>query len=150
MEVIAEMEFTRRLSPKENQHGRAYIENVIHANEQAAIIKKEDYFKNLKVYFANYENSSVNEVFNVAFGDNTTLNQLFDYLKINLSKYDSEIKNVEPIYGPNRKGDIPHSLASIEKGKTVLNYHPQYDAKKGFELTAEWYYSGANKEKKKL
>jgi UDP-N-acetylglucosamine 4-epimerase len=62
-------------------------------------------------------------------------------LKINLTKYDAEIENVEPIYGPQRSGDIPHSLASIEKGKAVLNYNPQIDAKKGFELVAEWYYN---------
>lgn len=117
-----------------------YIENVIHANEQAAVIKTEEYFSNLKSYFADYDNQFVNEVFNVAYGNNTTLNQLFDYLKRNLSKFDSEIENIEPIYGPPRKGDIPHSLASTEKGKAVLNYNPQFNAKKGFELVAEWYF----------
>jgi len=117
-----------------------YIDNVIHANEQAAVIKSDDYFANLKSYFTDYDNKYVNEVFNVAYGNNTTLNQLFDYLKKNLSKHDSEIENIEPIYGPTRKGDIPHSLASIEKGKVVLNYNPEFDAKKGFELVAEWYF----------
>ncbi len=118
-----------------------YIDNVVHANEQAALITKNEYFNNLKNYFSNYENKFVFEVFNVAYGDNTTLNQLFYYLKSNLAKYDNEVLKVEPIYGPNRDGDIPHSLASIEKGKAILKYHPQYDAKKGFELVCEWYYN---------
>ncbi len=118
-----------------------FIDNVVHANERAALITKDEYFSNLKKYFTNYENEFVNEVFNVAYGDNTTLDQLFDYLKSNLAKYDSEIMKVEPVYGPSRDGDIPHSLASIEKGKVVLKYHPKYDAKKGFELVCEWYYN---------
>jgi UDP-N-acetylglucosamine 4-epimerase len=119
-----------------------YIDNVIHANEQAAIIKKDIYSERLKKYFgADYkENKIVFDVFNVAFGENTTLNELFNYLKVNLTKYYPQIANVKPIYGPNRAGDIPHSLASIEKGKKVIGYNPQYDAHRGFELVSEWYY----------
>lgn len=119
-----------------------YIENVVHANERAASIDKETYLIGLKKYFGkNYiDNKIVFDVFNVAFGDNTTLNELFTYLKTNLAKYDPAIANVKATHGANREGDIPHSLASIEKGKTVLNYDPQYDAKKGFELVCEWYY----------
>lgn len=120
-----------------------YIENVIHANEQAAMISKDSYFEGLKKYFGNdfNHNELVFEVFNVAFGGNTTLNELFYYLRTNLTKFDSKIESIEPIYRSKRDGDIPHSLASIEKGKTVLKYNPQYNAQKGFELVCEWYYS---------
>lgn len=79
--------------------------------------------------------------FIVAFGGNKTLNDLFNYLKTNLTKFDPKIEMIEPIYGTKRDGDIPRSLASIEKGKTVLQYNPQYDAKKGFDLVCEWYYN---------
>ncbi len=116
-----------------------YIDNVVHANERAALITKVEYFSNLKKYFTNYENEFVNEVFNVAYGSNTTLNQLFDYLKNNLAKYDEKILKIEPIYGPNRDGDIPHSLASIDKGKAVLKYYPKFSSKEGFKLVCEWY-----------
>jgi UDP-N-acetylglucosamine/UDP-N-acetylgalactosamine 4-epimerase len=118
-----------------------YIDNVIHANERAALIQKEKYFSNLKKYFGEYSSEAVYEVFNVAFGGNTTLNELFEYMKSNLLKYSTEIEQIKPLYGPNRIGDIPHSLASIDKCKNILDYHPQYDAEKGFELVCEWYYN---------
>lgn len=81
------------------------------------------------------------EVFNLAYGGNTTLNQLFTALRDNLAKFDKEISDIEPDYGPFRVGDIPHSQASILKAKTVLGYKPEFDAEKGFELAAEWYYN---------
>ncbi|MBI9070781.1 MAG: SDR family oxidoreductase [Melioribacteraceae bacterium] len=123
-----------------------YVENVIEANEKAAMIDKEIYFERCKEYFGkDYCNEVVNEVFNVAYGGNTTLNELYEYLNKNLSKFDHEIESVKLVNGPNREGDIPHSLASIEKGKTVLKYNPQYDAKNGFELVCEWYYNNFKK-----
>ncbi len=118
-----------------------YIENVIQANELAAITPKEVILENLKSYFKNPEAPNiVYEVFNVAYGGNTTLIELYDALRSNLAKFDSEIAKVDPIHGPNRQGDIPHSLASIEKGKQVLGYNPEFDARKGFEKACEWYF----------
>jgi UDP-N-acetylglucosamine/UDP-N-acetylgalactosamine 4-epimerase len=139
-------QFISKNSPLINGDGSfsrdfTYIDNVIHANEQAAMINKDLYFTNLKKYFGEYSTEVVYEVFNVAFGGNTTLNELFEYLNSNLAKYKNEIEAIKPIYGPNRIGDIPHSLASIEKGKAVLGYNPQIDAEKGFELVCEWYYN---------
>lgn len=87
-----------------------------------------------------FDNYYFSEVFNIAFGGNTTLNQLFTDLCDNLAKYDEKIADIEPEYGPFRVGDIPHSQASILKAKTVLCYEPVFDASKGFELAAEWYY----------
>lgn len=88
----------------------------------------------------NYENYFFSEVFNIAFGGNTNLLDLFYFLRYNLGKFDSEIKKIEPEFGPNRKGDIPHSQASILKSKTIISYEPIYDASIGFELAAEWYF----------
>jgi UDP-N-acetylglucosamine 4-epimerase len=119
-----------------------FIENVIQANELAAIVPKEEILINLKAYNPKLvsEQEVIYEVFNVAYGKNTTLNELFAHLKNNLVRFDSKIMEIKAGYGPNRQGDIPHSLASIEKGKKVLGYNPQYDAKEGFEIVAQWYY----------
>ena len=80
------------------------------------------------------------EIFNVAYGGNTNLIQLFEALRDNLARFDKEIKNIEPEFGPNRPGDIPHSQASIKKAEMILGYTPEYDARTGFERVAEWYY----------
>jgi UDP-N-acetylglucosamine 4-epimerase len=102
-----------------------YIDNIIQANLLALSTN------NLK---------AVNAVYNVAYGERTTLNQLVQYLKEYLSDYDSEIANVEIIYGPNRAGDIPHSLASVEKAKQSLDYKPQYSMKQGLKEAVKWYW----------
>ena len=83
---------------------------------------------------------AVNQVYNTAFGERTTLNQLVDYLKEFLSDFDPEIANVEILHGPNRIGDIPHSLACIDKAKTLLNYHPQYSMRDGLKEAVKWYW----------
>ena len=62
------------------------------------------------------------------------------FLKDYLSKFDSEIANVNAEYGPNRQGDVPHSLASIEKAKKLLGYKPQFDIKKGLKEAVTWYW----------
>lgn len=80
------------------------------------------------------------EVFNVAYGGNTNLIQLFEALRDNLSKYDNEIEKIEPDFGPFRPGDIPHSQASIKKAEMILGYHPKFSAAEGFKEAAEWYY----------
>jgi UDP-N-acetylglucosamine 4-epimerase len=130
-----------------------YIDNVIQANELSALTPKEEILEKVAEYFINkpveftqqlatrtLQPDIVFEVFNVAYGGNTTLNQLFEALRDNLATYDENIKAIKPIYGPNRMGDIPHSLASIDKAKTVLGYDPIYDASKGFEMACGWYY----------
>ena len=85
------------------------------------------------------------EVFNIAFGESTSLNGLFSILKENLLKFDKSIQNIKPLYGPNRKGDIPHSLASINKAKLLLNYNPKYDIKSGIEKACQWYWENLKK-----
>jgi UDP-N-acetylglucosamine 4-epimerase len=83
---------------------------------------------------------AVNTVYNTAFGERTTLNQLTVYLKEYLSEYDPEIANTDILHGPNRLGDIPHSLASIDKAKQLLNYNPQYSLQQGLKESINWYW----------
>ncbi len=101
-----------------------YIDNVIQMNELAML---------------NKNSLADNTVYNTAYGDRTTLNQLIDYLKTILKRYDNNVENIEVIHGPNRIGDIPHSLASIEKAKKLLNYNPKFNLYDGLEEAIKWY-----------
>lgn len=102
-----------------------YIDNVIQMNKLALFLENKD---------------AVNQIYNTAFGERTTLNMLVEYLKEFLSEYDEEIKNIVPTHGPNRAGDIPHSLASIDKAKRLLNYAPQFSMKQGLKEACKWYW----------
>ncbi|MBB6275107.1 SDR family oxidoreductase [Porphyromonas circumdentaria] len=102
-----------------------YIDNVILMN---------------KLAIATSNPNAVNQVYNTAFGEQTTLNQLLVLLKKNLGRFDTSIKSIEAIHGPNRTGDIPHSLASIEKARTLLGYTPEFSMAKGLEACCEWYW----------
>ncbi len=83
---------------------------------------------------------AINTVYNVAFGERATLNELVTELKRGLSEFDHEIAGVEVKYGPERAGDIPHSLASIDKAKKLLGYHPEYSLKDGLKEAVHWYW----------
>ena len=102
-----------------------YIENVIQANKLAGFTEKSE---------------ALNTVYNVAFGERTTLNELYTFLRDELGKLDSEILKLEAKYGPNRAGDIPHSLADVTKARTLLGYAPQYSVKQGLIEAAKWYF----------
>lgn len=102
-----------------------YIDNVIQMNEKALFTENPE---------------ALNTVYNTAVGDRTTLNSLVAYLKENLSAFDPKIKEVEIIHGPLRAGDIPHSLASVEKAKNLLNYEPSHDIKSGLKEAVNWYW----------
>ena len=102
-----------------------YIDNVIQMNM-------------LAMTTSNLE--AVNQVYNTAYGERTTLNQLVEYLRECLSKYDSEIAKVEIFHGPNRLGDIPHSLACIDKAKTLLGYNPKFSMRDGLKEAVKWYW----------
>lgn len=101
-----------------------YIDNVIQINELALTTSNPE---------------AVNQIYNTAFGERTTLNQLVDYLKEILSKQDPKIASIEPLYGSNRIGDIPHSLACIDKAKKLLGYNPQFSVRKGLAACCDWY-----------
>lgn len=102
-----------------------YIDNVVQMNEKALLTENPN---------------AVNTVYNTAYGDRTTLNDLINYLKEFLTEYDAKIADVEVIYGPNRPGDIPHSLASIDKAKKLLGYNPNYSMKEGLKEAVNWYW----------
>ena len=102
-----------------------YIDNVIQANLLSLVTTNE---------------KAINTVYNVAYGDRNTLNDLMSYLKEYLSEFDSKISNVEVIYGPNRAGDIPHSHASVDKAKANLNYNPQFTLQQGLKEAVKWYW----------
>ena len=108
-----------------------YVANVIEANEKAMLAKSKNLVN---------KDGLRSQVFNVAYGGNTTLNELFATLKNNLARFNPEIAKLEPVYGPYRSGDIPHSLASIEKARQMIGYNPQFSAQQGFELACEWYW----------
>ena len=85
--------------------------------------------------------ASVNQVYNTAFGERTTLNDLVSNLKEYLSDFDPKIADVEVIYGDYRKGDVPHSLASIDKAKKLLEYQPKHSMKEGLKEAVKWYWN---------
>ena len=102
-----------------------YIDNVIQMNELAMLTE------NLE---------AINTVYNTACGDRTTLNELVFLLKKYLSHYDSSIAEVEVVHGASRNGDIPHSLASIEKAKKILKYDPKFSFEDGLKEAVKWYW----------
>ena len=101
-----------------------YIDNVIQANLLSIVANKK----------------AVNTVYNVAYGERNTLNDLINYLQDFLSQYDAKIKDVKVVNGPNRLGDIPHSLASVDKAKKLLNYQPEFSLQDGLKEAVKWYW----------
>lgn len=119
-----------------------YIDNVIQANKLAATIPTDTIRERSSLYNMTLpKNAPIDMVFNVAYGGNTTLNELFECLRKNLAQFDSEIAKIQPSYRDYRPGDIPHSHASIIKAQRVLGYQPKYDALTGFEQACEWYWN---------
>ncbi|MBF6640269.1 SDR family oxidoreductase [Flavobacterium sp. J49] len=108
-----------------------YIDNVIQMNELAMSTQNKE---------------AVNTVYNTAFGDRTTLNNMLHYLKLYLSEFDQSIAEVPVVYGPNRVGDIPHSLASIDKAKQLLHYHPKFSFQEGLKEAVAWYWNNLKKD----
>ncbi|SFS36162.1 UDP-N-acetylglucosamine 4-epimerase [Porphyromonadaceae bacterium NLAE-zl-C104] len=83
---------------------------------------------------------AVNQVYNTAYGERITLNQLVAYLKEYLGELDPDILKIKTIYGANRAGDIPHSLANIDKAKQLLAYNPKYNVRDGLKQAVQWYW----------
>lgn len=119
----------RHESPVINGNGEysrdfTYIDNVVQMNIKAALSENPD---------------AVNKVYNVAYGEKTTLNQLLQSLKDSLGEFDPQIKEIPIIVGPERTGDIPHSLASIERAKSLLGYSPNFSISTGLKEAVKWY-----------
>ena len=111
----------------DGNHSRdfTYIDNVVQMNELAMTTQNPE---------------AVNTVYNTAFGDRNTLNDLVGHLKEFLGEFDPAISKVPVIHGPERPGDIPHSLASIEKARQLLGYNPQFSFQEGLRQAVEWYW----------
>ena len=101
-----------------------YIDNVVEINIQALQTQHK---------------SAINEIYNVACGEATSLNSLFHMLRNELALFEPSVKAIEPIHEKIRVGDIPHSLASIEKAKQLLHYAPEISVEEGIKRTVAWY-----------
>lgn len=124
------MQLMHKESPVINGDGTysrdfTYIDNVVQMNLLCLVTENDNAF---------------NQVYNTAVGDRTNLKELTHLLKRNLAEYDSDIAEVEIKHGPNRPGDIPHSLASVEKAKKLLNYNPTHRIEDGLKEATHWYW----------
>lgn len=124
--VMQLMKYESPVINGDGTHSRdfTYIDNVIQANLLALSTENKE---------------ALNQVYNVAYGERTTLNDLMTSLIKHLSKYNEKIREVKVTNGPERFGDVPHSHASIEKAKKYLGYKPEYDLDKGLEKAIDWY-----------
>jgi UDP-N-acetylglucosamine/UDP-N-acetylgalactosamine 4-epimerase len=112
-----------------NSRDFTYIDNVIQMNHLAGSTTNPE---------------AIGEIFNTAVGERADLIQLTNLLKQYLAHYNTKIKEIEIIHGPNRLGDIPHSLASIEKAKRILGYKPTHNLEKGLGEAIDWYWKNLN------
>ena len=101
-----------------------FIENAVQANLLAATAENED---------------AANQVYNVAFGERTTLNELYQFIKERVVVKNASAKDAAPEYRDFRAGDVRHSLADISKANTLLGYSPEFSVKTGLDKAAEWY-----------
>lgn len=116
----------------DGSHSRdfTYIDNVVQVNQLALLANNRE---------------ALNTVYNVAYGENSSLNDLYGYLTGFLSAYNPAIAGIKPVYGPARKGDVLHSLASVEKARRLLGYEPGFSLRSGLEQAIEWYYEYLNR-----
>ncbi|MCC8194959.1 MAG: SDR family oxidoreductase [Deltaproteobacteria bacterium] len=101
-----------------------YIDNCVQANILAATAEREEAF---------------GQVYNVAYGERTTLNELFTYIRGEAARFTPEAAEAEPAYAAFRAGDVRHSLADISKARGLLGYDPRYDVREGLRIAADWY-----------
>ena len=101
-----------------------YIDNTVQINLLAATTDNE---------------GAINQVYNVAFGDSTSLNKLHQIIDYGLKQRLNNLKSKSPIYQNFRIGDVRHSLADISKAKLLLNYDPKYNIQDGLNETLDWY-----------
>ena len=101
------------------------MENIIQMNLLAITTKNEQ---------------ALNTIYNAAGGQRTNLLELIELIKSSLLKFDKKISKVKTLHGPLRNGDIPHSLASIEKANKLLGYKPLYNVELGIKESIDWYW----------
>lgn len=113
-----------------NSRDFTYIDNVIQMNHLAATTDNP---------------AARSQVFNTAVGERADLNWMTHLLKKYLSVYDPDIAHIEVKHGPDRKGDIPHSLASIQKAELTLGYQPTHNLEDGLKEAVKWYWENLKK-----
>lgn len=101
-----------------------YVDNAVQANILAATVKNE---------------SAANQVYNVAVGGRTTLNQLYDYIHNSLSNRNNSLKPSQLVYRDFRIGDVHHSMADINKARILLGYRPSHQVFEGLDEAMDWY-----------
>ena len=101
-----------------------HVDNVVSANHLAALAEGSE---------------ALNQVYNIACGDSTSINRMYEIIRESLGVFNRETLKVEPLYGPERAGDIRHSLASIEKAGRLLGYRPQIGIEEGLPATVRWF-----------
>jgi UDP-N-acetylglucosamine 4-epimerase len=101
-----------------------FVENVVQANLLAACTEKQD---------------ALNQVYNIAYGGRTTLNELFELICDCVESTTPGATRTKPIYHDFRSGDIRHSLADISKAKMLLGYEPEYSVRVGLNKAGQWY-----------
>lgn len=106
----------------DGEHSRdfTFVDNAVQANIRALFTENPE---------------ALNQVYNIACGEQTSLNQLFNYLR------EEAGSSLQPIHGPERPGDVRHSLADIEKARQLLGYEPSVTVKTGLAKTWQWYQS---------
>lgn len=109
-----------------------YIDNVIQMNVLCMTTKNK---------------KALNNVYNTACGERTSLLKLIEYLKKYLAVFDSNITNIKVHFGPTRQGDVPHSLADISKAKMMLDYEPFFSTETDFKSAVSWYYKNLTNNK---
>lgn len=108
-----------------NSRDFTYIDNVVQMNHLAALTENK---------------SAIGQVFNTAVGERADLNTLVLLLRKYLAELDAKIAGIEITYGPERAGDIPHSLASVEKAISLLGYKPTHTLERGLKESVNWYW----------
>ncbi|MFX1671520.1 NAD-dependent epimerase/dehydratase family protein [Paraburkholderia sp. A2WS-5] len=101
-----------------------FVANTVQANILAAVAE---------------DPAAVNQVYNVALGDRTTLNELFQYISDLVAQTKPDVSNAKPVYRDFRGGDVRHSQADVSKARTLLGYEPTYRVVEGLRLTSSWY-----------
>jgi UDP-N-acetylglucosamine 4-epimerase len=105
-----------------------YVENVLQANLLAATADSAE---------------AVNRVYNVALGDRTTLNELFEMIRVLLAERFEHLQSYKPAYRDFRAGDVRYSQADIGKARALLGYAPTHRVADGMRAAIDWYVAQA-------
>ena len=121
------------------------IRQAIEHQPNAVVIGNQNYYHEISEALNSFDihvyagKEAINQIYNVAVGGRTALNELFGMIKESLTEYDDNIKSIIPTYGPSRSGDVRYSQADISKAKRLLGYDPSHDVNRGMTETVIWF-----------